>query len=1149
MIYKSSKIDCKNMSSLFNTSSNVAGFRLQYMEVYNWGTFHDKICRISPQGNNSLLTGANASGKSTLIDALVTLLVPAKKDRFYNQSSGTEKKGDRTEETYVLGNYGNIQREGESGTTTQRLRDKDTYSIILASFANKESWDITLFQVRWFANGELRRSFGIAREPLEIKNDFPKFDGKGAWKKELEKKYNSNSAKKRIEFFNGPTEYGERIWNWFGMRSIKGLMLFNQIVGVKVLDDLDNFIRTNMLEENDAENEYVQLKENFQTLMEAKINIDKTIEQIEQLKPIDEIADKLFEIAESLDKLQQSKEKAVYWFAQRKVELAEKELEKCIADLKTLKEELGKLREEETELKNQETDLTVQIKTDAVGNQIEKLKAEIARLESSKNDRSSKLDSYNKIAQKIKFTENPNEEIFISNRERAKTEKDRLEKLIKDELSEDLRLVKNKADEIKEKIETDIAAIQSLQKYKNNISGKESEIRDLILENIGAAAEEIPFIGELIRVKDDEKEWELSIEKILHNFALRLIVPEKHYGKVNEFVNTNNLKGRIIYQRYKGFISLKELANREVSQNSLLNKIEFKPKNNYTEWLEDIIYSNYNYACVDDLSEFNRYEERAVTKEGLIKSVKGKHEKDDRPHILRRENYLLGWDNKEKIRLIQEGLRNLQGEQKQVEQQIHVIKKSIDDTNALKDDFSDLFKVYAHFDDIDWQSYAKTIQEKREEKTRLEAANDKAKELQKQLERVQKDLKQLSEIDIENKNRTIFQTEQRQKDIEKTRVENTDMLNLLGEVDVAGFEQENPDLSNLLFENIESKQTDFQTENQKETDKQKELRTQNERSASKLINIFKNPPPEITDKFKDWRSDVHSLPDSTNIELIGEYQSFYRKLIDYDLVRFEKKFNDYLQETVANRVSEFRMFFENWRDSITENIRHLNESLKEIDFNNNPTTYIQLVASSKIADEVQEFRNLLDNALPNKHEISSSIDGQKNHFNNHIQPFIKKLEDEQWRKKVMEVRTWFNYKAEEFYKETKQKYKTYESMGQLSGGEKAQLTYTILGSAIAYQFGLTKDGLQSASFRFIAIDEAFKAQDEDKARYLISLCKQLHLQLLVVTPSDNIHIVENDISFVHYVERNENESILYDMPIEQFKEEQEKFINANDYSE
>ena len=299
------------MLSLFNTSSDTAGFRLQYMEIYNWGTFHEKVYCIKPLGNNSLLTGANASGKSTLIDALLTLLVPTKKDRFYNQSSGTEKKGDRTEETYVQGNYGNIQREGETCTSTQRLRDKNTYSILLACFANTDLQTITLFQVRWFSNGELKRSFGLSREPIEIEKDFSSFDGKGAWKKLLEKKYNNNTTKKHIEFFNGPIEYSERIWSLFGMRSGKGLTLFNQIVGVKVLEDLDEFIRNHMLEERDAESEYIQLNESFSTLLDAKIYIDKTTKQIELLLPIDAIANELTYIQDRQQILQQSKEMAV----------------------------------------------------------------------------------------------------------------------------------------------------------------------------------------------------------------------------------------------------------------------------------------------------------------------------------------------------------------------------------------------------------------------------------------------------------------------------------------------------------------------------------------------------------------------------------------------------------------------------------------------------------------------------------------------------------------------------------------------------------------------------------------------------------------------------------------------------------------------
>ena len=96
--------------NLFNTSPEVAGFKLDYLEVWNWGTFDQKVYCMNTQGNNSLLTGANASGKSTLVDALLTLLVPLKRQRFYNQSSGVEKKGNRTEESYFFGNYGNQQQ-------------------------------------------------------------------------------------------------------------------------------------------------------------------------------------------------------------------------------------------------------------------------------------------------------------------------------------------------------------------------------------------------------------------------------------------------------------------------------------------------------------------------------------------------------------------------------------------------------------------------------------------------------------------------------------------------------------------------------------------------------------------------------------------------------------------------------------------------------------------------------------------------------------------------------------------------------------------------------------------------------------------------------------------------------------------------------
>jgi uncharacterized protein YPO0396 len=57
----------------------------------------------------------------------------------------------------------------------------------------------------------------------------------------------------------------------------------------------------------------------------------------------------------------------------------------------------------------------------------------------------------------------------------------------------------------------------------------------------------------------------------------------------------------------------------------------------------------------------------------------------------------------------------------------------------------------------------------------------------------------------------------------------------------------------------------------------------------------------------------------------------------------------------------------------------------------------------------------------------------------------------------------------------------------------------------------------------------------------MELCKQLHLQLLVVTPSDKIAIVQNFIAHVHLVQRVQNRnSVLYNMTIKELREQVEE---------
>ena len=1127
-----------HQTNLFNTDPQVAGFKLDYMEVWNWGTFNDKVYRMNPHGNNSLLTGANASGKSTLIDALLALLVPLQNKRFYNQSSGAEKKGNRTDITYFFGNYGQ-QQEGESGASSLKLRDKSARSVLLATFNNSDGRVVTLFQIRYYSGEELRTVYGMAHKHLTISQNFATFDSNGVWRKRMEKELNTGSSKRIVEFFNGPKAYEEKMLLVFGMRSDKALTLFNQIVGVKVLNNLDSFIRDNMLEERDAEEKYKELRENFQNLMDAKTSIEKTKEQIRQLEPIDRLAEDVLLIEKSIKELQSEKDIISYWFAVRTVKLCQEHLERRKSELRQLDDTIKANNAEKRRLDEAKSSLEVAINSDSVGQQIKDIEKEIINLTERFEERKKKEEKYNTLIHKLELPQSVDSSTFQSNKATAQKQKVALQELLDNELAERKRHLQNEKEDIEANIKSHVNTIKYLSEHNNNISGRVAEIRDEIIQHIGATADEIPFIGELIRLKDDEREWESAIERILHNFALRLIVPEKYYRKVNEYVNNHNLRGRIVYQRYNYDAALREFVNRHAQDNSLLNKIEFKPNAQYIDWIEDRLYSEFNYTCVDTLEDFNHINEKAVTKEGLIKAKGGKHEKDDRPEISRREHYVLGWDNHEKISVIKKEHENLRRQLTVKNNEIKELDHKKKETEERKETFSSLLD-FEKFDDIDWQSYSIRINEKKEEKKQLESTNDRVKTLQEQLEKVKQTIS-----DIEDRKENLYGSKALLlKDEEETKKrcsDNTNTQASMKPVDVDEFENNHSELLLVGLEDIEARHKSLQNDIDNKIRKKQAEKSKKENECRSKIIKFKNPSEEITTKFRDWRSDVNSLPDS--VEFISEYQTFLKKLNEEALPSFEKRFNKYLHETVINNIYTFRQFFKDWESLINKTINQLNSYLRDINFNVYPETYIQLESSKKRNVNINEFVQMLEKAIPNMREINSTIDGQRLHFEQHVLPLMQRLQDEKWRKEVMDVRARFSYKAVEHYKADDQKRNTYESMGQLSGGEKAQLTYTILGSAIAYQFGLTKHGCDS-SFRFIAIDEAFRAQDEDKARYLISLCKQLHLQLLVVTPSDNIHIVENDISYVHYVERKGNTSVLYNMPINQFKEERQKTLES-----
>ena len=153
------------------------GYRLHRLELLNWGTFDGRCEVLRLAGDNTLVTGDIGSGKSTLVDAVTTLLLPANRIS-YNKAAGAETR-ERSLRTYVLGHYKSERVESTGASRAVGLRDQSSYSVILGVFRNEGyGQDVTLAQVFWMpgtSESQPRRFFVTAEDDLSIAADFTEF--------------------------------------------------------------------------------------------------------------------------------------------------------------------------------------------------------------------------------------------------------------------------------------------------------------------------------------------------------------------------------------------------------------------------------------------------------------------------------------------------------------------------------------------------------------------------------------------------------------------------------------------------------------------------------------------------------------------------------------------------------------------------------------------------------------------------------------------------------------------------------------------------------------------------------------------------------------------------------------------------------------
>ncbi len=1114
----------------FAAEGTLTGFRLQRVEVFNWGTFHNRVWTLELDGQNGLLTGDIGSGKSTLVDAITTLLVPAQRIA-YNKAAGAEIK-ERSLRSYVQGYY--KSERGDSGHRAKpvALRDHNSYSVILAVFSNRGyDQDVTLAQVFWHADrqGQPNRFYAVAERALTIRDDFAGF---GRDLKQLRKRLRGERG---LQLFDSFPPYEAAFRRYFGIENEQALELFHQTVSMKSVGNLTDFVREHMLEAFEVAPRVEALIDHFDDLNRAHEAVLKARAQVEALTPLVADCRQHAKVVQERQRWERYRDALKPYFAYLKTGLLQRRLENLAGDLDRQSRKLEQARTQLTEQRRSRDRLREAISRQG-GDRLEQLKAEIQQRESQRQRRQETAERYASLADTLGLTAQPDVAAFSAahlelqqRRETLAEQESRLDNA-KTELAVDMRGYKDEHGKL-------TAEIESLKQRRSNIHTEQIQVRRALCEALNLAEDDLPFAGELVKVREDAVVWEGAAERVLHNFALSLLVPERHYAEVARWVDETHLRGRLVYYRVR---QPKLQQPPTLHPESLVHKLELKPDSEFYPWLEEELARRFDYACCDQLDQFRR-EQRAITRAGQIKAGGQRHEKDDRHRLDDRSRYVLGWSNQAKIQTLENQRASLEREMQSLGDRIAQLATENSQLKAQRDALVALLEI-RDYSDIDWQSCACDVARLQEEKQALEAASDQLQVLIRQMETLEEQIR-ASEDQVEKLNRELAVIENKQED---ARVQLHDAQGLLTQEPEA--EPLFDELDQLRDQTLGEHQLTVESCQNREQDMREWVQRAIDNEGKRLQRLEEKILKAMGSFNHAWPLDTQEV--DVNLASAPEYEAMLAQLQADDLPRFEEKFKALLNENTIREVAGFQSQLNKERQQIRERIDQINQSLADIEYN--PGRYIVLEAQLNTDADVRDFQEQLRSCTEGA--LTGADDDQyaENKFLQ-VKAIIERFRgregtsemDKRWTRKVTDVRQWFTFAASERWKEDGTEHEHYTDSGGKSGGQKEKLAYTVLAASLAYQFGLEWQTVRSRSFRFVMIDEAFGRGSDESARFGLELFKRMNLQLLIVTPLQKIHIIEPYVAQVGFVYNPEGrESLLRNLSIEAYRAERAKTESA-----
>lgn len=1072
--------------------------RLESVQLVNWGTFSG-YHQLPVSRRGFLLTGPSGSGKSSLLDAISVVLVPPRWLDLNAAARDASARGrDRTLLSYVRGAWSRNTDQVSGELATQQLRPGTTWSAVGLTYDDAAGRRTTLVRIFW-ASSSTTSVDAITKLCVIVDGDLDLRDLEPV----LADGLSMRAVKQALDPFFVSTDfaaYADKLTRRLGVQGERALRLLHKTQSTKGLSDLDALLRDFMLDEPATFGAARRTVEQFVELEEAYRSVQSAQAQVTHLTPVRTLHPAMLDATSRLVMLEAERDALDGYRATRAVEILRDEVAHAERVLDEARDAASHARTRAADA-DLEVDALREEHSSSGGSALDRWRAEIETVQQEQVARQRRrgrlqahLDElgetfpadaagFRALLTRAVAAAEARDEPPAAGRAATDDAADAETSTGASELDQRRDAARDRLRQVQQELHEATGQLRALEQQRSNLDRRDVELRDGIAQALGVAPTRLPFVAELLQVRDEDAAWRGVVERLLGSFARSLLVPDALYAAAAEHINGTHLGRRLLYNRVPRVAD----APRPVGATSIVHAVEVADSD-AADWLRSELSRRFDYVRASTTAEL-REAERAVTVDGQVKHSRARHEKDDRRRVDDAHGWVLGFDNHHKRALYEQEVARLTAVREDV-------LAGVTDLTRERDAVADRRRAWhavaaVEWDDVDTDTPATRIHDLRRRiedaasggsdggglaslDARLSEARDRA--------RATADLVAGTQAAVLTAEATVQRLTGRlgiQRDEQAATASTGDATR--SRLD-ARFDAFDPDPSSSVLDEIAAKVSPQIAREAAEAQRQ---RDEAARDLERLLTEF----------HRRWPAEAADVtPDAANA---GEYLAILERL-EYDgLPRFSGRFHELLDEQSTNNLAHLAQLLVQEQKQIRARIAPVNESLASVAFNRG--THLQLVVKDRPLPEVREFRTRVRTVL--EQSLAATPEERIARFGE-LHALVTRLgssdpADVAWRDLVLDVRRHVEFVGNEVDADGTV-VEVHTSGAGRSGGQRVKLVTFALAAALRYQLGGRY--AESPVYGTVVIDEAFDKADAEFTEVSMRVFEEFGFQMVLATP-------------------------------------------------